>query len=286
MRKEGCLSLALELASILSLSYWPTSDASAQARYDDHELEDRIFVSLGGLNAPNIQSQLRIDPKDIGIGTIIDLEDDLKLEKSVSVLRLDGYFRLSNAHRLEWTYFDLNRAGSTTLVDRDVQIGDVTFPLQYRVDSRWDFRVFKVSYAYSFINTAKYEFYLGGGLNVRDISVGFTGVGTLAGSSDTRVFDDSGRLPLPTLTAGMRYSLTDKLSLRFRIESFFIEINNTSGRWQDSYALLDYRISDKFGIGGGLNFFDITVDGDLRDDYRAQAQSSYTGLLLYVFARF
>ena len=95
MRKEGCLSLALELASILSLSYWPMSDASAQARYDDHEIEDRIFVSLGGFNTPNIQSQLRIDPKDIGIGTIIDLEDDLNLEKSVSVLRLDGYFRLS-----------------------------------------------------------------------------------------------------------------------------------------------------------------------------------------------
>ena len=286
MKRKSPLSLALELASILSLSYWPMSNASAQARYDDHEIDDRIFVSLGGFNTPNMQSQLRIDPKGIGIGTIIDLEDDLNLEKSVSVLRLDGHFRFSKAHRLEWTYFDLNRAGSSTLVDRDIQIGDVTFPLQYRVDSRWDFRVFKVSYAYSFINTAKYEFYLGGGLNLRDISVGFTGVGTLAGSSDTRVFDDSGRLPLPTLTAGMQYNMTDKLSVRFRTESFFIQVNNTSGRWQDTYALLDYRIGDKFGIGGGLNFFDITIDGDLRDDYRAQAQSNYTGFLFYVSARF
>jgi len=91
-------------------------------------------------------------------------------------LRLDGYFRLSKAHRIEWTYFDLERGGSATLVDRDVQIGDVVFPIQYRVASDWKFSVIKASYSYSFINTAKYEFYLGGGLNIRNISFGFTGV--------------------------------------------------------------------------------------------------------------
>jgi hypothetical protein len=262
------------------------SDASAQARYDDHGITDRIFLTLGGLNTPNIRSQVRIDPKGIGIGTIIDMEDDFKLDKSASVLRLDGHFRFSKAHRLEWTYFDLDRNGSTTLLDKDIQIGNVVFPVQYRIDSEWGFKVIKVSYAYSFINTAKYEFYLGGGLNIRDVSFGFTGVGSTLGQSDTRVFRDNGTLPLPTLTAGMQYNMTDKLSVRFRTESFFIQVNDSSGRWQDTYALVDYRLSDKFGIGGGLNFFNITIEGDLRNDYRAQMESSYTGFLLYISARF
>jgi len=286
VRKNGPISLALELASILTLSHFFMSDASAQARYDDHEIKDRIFLTLGGFNTPNLQSQLRIDPKGIGIGTIIDMEDDLNLDKSANVLRLDGHYRFSKAHRLEWTYFDLNRTGSTTLLDKDIQIGDVVFPVKYRIDSEWDFKVIKVSYAYSFINTAKYEFYLGGGINVRDVSVRFTGVGSILGQSDTRAFSDNGTVPLPTLTAGMQYNMTDKLSVRFRTESFFIQVNDSSGRWQDTYALVDYRISDKFGIGGGLNFFNINLEGDLRNDYKAQLESNYTGFLLYISARF
>lgn len=249
-------------------------------------MRDRIFVSFGGLSTQDMQSQLRIDPKGVGIGTIVDLEDDFDLPKSVSVLRLDGYFRLSKAHRIEWTYFDLERGGSATLVDRDVQIGDVVFPIQYRVASDWKFSVIKASYSYSFINTAKYEFYLGGGLNIRNISFDFTGVGSVLGTTDTRVFDDNGKLPLPTLTVGMQYNVSDKLSIRFRTESFFIEINDTSGRWQDTYALVDYRIGDRVGIGGGVNVFNIDLEGGLRDNYRAQTESSYTAFLLYVSARF
>ena len=286
MRKIAFLSRALELTSILALSICSLPHVAAQARYDDHEMRDRIFVSFGGLSTQNMQSQLRIDPKGVGIGTIVDLEDDFDLPKSVSVLRLDGYFRLSKAHRIEWTYFDLKRDGSATLVDRDVQIGDVVFPIQYRVASDWKFSVIKASYSYSFINTAKYEFYLGGGLNIRNISFGFTGVGSVLGTTDTRVFDDNGKLPLPTLTVGMQYNVSDKLSIRFRTESFFIEINDTSGRWQDTYALVDYRIGDRVGIGGGVNVFNIDVEGGLRDNYRAQTESSYTAFLLYVSARF
>jgi len=286
VRKIAFLSRALELTSILALSICSLPHVAAQARYDDHEMRDRIFVSFGGLSTQDMQSQLRIDPKGVGIGTIVDLEDDFDLPKSVSVLRLDGYFRLSKAHRIEWTYFALERDGSATLVDRDVQIGDVVFPIQYRVASDWKFSVIKASYSYSFINTAKYEFYLGGGLNIRNISFGFTGVGSVLGTTDTRVFDDNGKLPLPTLTVGMQYNVSDKLSIRFRTESFFIEINDTSGRWQDTYALVDYRIGDRVGIGGGVNVFNIDLEGGLRDNYRAQTESSYTAFLLYVSARF
>jgi len=286
VRKIAFLSRALELTSILALSICSLPHVAAQARYDDHEMRDRIFVSFGGLSTQDMQSQLRIDPKGVGIGTIVDLEDDFDLPKSVSVLRLDGYFRLSKAHRIEWTYFALERDGSATLVDRDVQIGDVVFPIQYRVASDWKFSVIKASYSYSFINTAKYEFYLGGGLNIRNISFDFTGVGSVLGTTDTRVFDDNGKLPLPTLTVGMQYNVSDKLSIRFRTESFFIEINDTSGRWQDTYALVDYRIGDRVGIGGGVNVFNIDVEGGLRDNYRAQTESSYTAFLLYVSARF
>jgi hypothetical protein len=280
------LSAALNVVAIFCLSHWAMPEASAQARYDDHEIDDRIFIALGAFDMPNFQSKLRVDPKGFGIGTVIDLEDNLNVENSISVVRLDGYFRFNRAHRFEWTYFDQNRTGSATLVDEDIQIGDTIFPVNFRIDSEWDFEVLKASYAYSFVNTAKYEFYLGAGLNIRDVSVGFRGEGTLLGASDVRIFEDGGTLPLPTFTAGMQYNLTDKLNIRFRAESFFIQVNDASGRWQDSYLIADYRIGDQFGIGGGLNFFNISLEADLDDDHTAEMESNYTGLLFYVSARF
>jgi len=84
VRKIAFLSRALELTSILALSICSLPHVAAQARYDDHEMRDRIFVSFGGLSTQDMQSQLRIDPKGVGIGTIVDLED------SVAVVDCDG----------------------------------------------------------------------------------------------------------------------------------------------------------------------------------------------------
>ncbi len=262
------------------------NEAIAQARYDDHAIGDRVFIAMGGLSTPNFKSQVRVNPRGVGIGTIIDLEKNLKVEKSVTVLSLEGYYRFNRAHRFEWGYFDQERTGDTVIVDSPIQIGDVIFPVDYRVASRYQFKVLKASYAWSFINTSKYEFFLGGGINLRDLSLRFEGQGTAGGNPNVRRFSDSSKLPLPTATAGMTYNVNDKLGLRFRTESFFIEVGGSSGRWQDTSALVDYRIGEKIGIGGGINFFNINLETDLSDDHNAQTQSSYSGLLLYISASF
>lgn len=279
MKKTLILAL-----SILTLYLTSTvNPVFAQARYDDHELRDRFRITLGGFETKNISSKLRIDSKSLGLGTIIDLEDGLNVEDSATVARLDGFYRFNRAHRIEWTSYSLTRNGQNTL-NTSITIGDTVFPIGFTMDSEWKLKINKVSYSWSFINVDKYEMFLGAGLNVRDLSVTFRG--SDFESDEVRVYDGDGTLPLPTVSAGMRYNIRDNLAVNFRLENFFLELGDSKGRMADAYLLLDYDFTKNFGIGGGLNIYNFDVETTKDDDLRGEMESSYVGLLLYFTGSF
>jgi hypothetical protein len=93
-------------------------------------------------------------------------------------------------------------------------------------------------------------------------------------------------VPLPTLTAGMHYNLSEKLRLRFRLESFAIRVGDASGNWQDTSLMVDYTIGDRVGIGGGLSLSNIRLQSDSDEDYSVESETSQGGLMVYVSARF
>lgn len=269
-----CLIIGLCVAS---------EQASGQARYDDHPLRDRFKINLGGFETRDSSSAIRIDDRSLRLGTLLDLEDDLNVEDSATVFRLDGYYRFNRAHRLEWTYYSLKRDGTAGL-SRDIQIGNVEFPLGFTIDTELDIRVAELGYVWSFINVEPYEFFLGAGLNVRDVGLTAVGTGLLAGTE--RSFDDSGTLPMPTVTLGGRYNVLDKLSLNFKMETFGIKFDQQSGRLQDTYFLAEYDITKNFGIGGGLNVYNLDLEFARDDDFSGELKSSYRGILVYFTGSF
>ena len=263
-----------------------SSTAWAQARYDDHPGEERVKIMFGGFRTQDLSSELRVDSQRYGIGTVLSLEDQLNLERAVTVARLDGFYRFNRAHRLEWTFFSQNRGGVKAVFDDDVSIGDVVIPATYSIDTVLNIRFEKVSYAWSFINTRPYEFFVGAGVNFRHVSMTIDGTGTVADDEDVRTFASGKSVPLPTLTAGMRYNITDRLKLNFRLESFFLKLGEDSGRWNDSYLTLEYGLSRHFGFGGGLNASTLNIRAKLDEDLTAGLDSSHVGVLLYLSAVF
>ena len=272
-----CLALLLACAS---------QPARAQARYDDHEIGGHLKILVGGFQTNGSDSELRVDSRRYGLGTTLDLEDQLNVERTVTVARLDGYYRFNRAHRLEWTYFSQDRSGTRAILNEDVSIGDVVIPATYSIDTELDVAFTKVSYSWSFINTELYEFFVGAGVNSRDISMTVRGAGSVAGRSDVRTFDNGDSVPLPTLTTGMRYDVTKKLQLNFRLESFFIRLDDDNrGRWNDTYLLLEYGISKHFGFGGGVNASSTHLKAGLNDDLTAGLDLGHVGFLLYFTAK-
>ena len=260
-------------------------EATAQERYDDHEFDDRLYLQLGGYHTTNIDTTLQVDSKSLGLGTVIDAEDLLDVERSITVLRFDGYRRFTRSHRLEWTYFDQTRNGSIAL-DEDIDLGDVTFPAGFELDTELQFRLVKASYSWSFINTARYEFFLGAGLNLRTTGLRMRGEGEIGDFTEVITFDESATLPLPTVAVGLRYSLGDRVTFSVRSETFFISINDASGRLQDNNFLVDYRIGRRLGIGGGINFFSFDLEDDLDSDKVIKSDTSHVGIQLFLSARF
>ena len=99
------LSIAM-LAIAMSAS--PTL---AQERYDGEDPRERFSIRLGGFSQKDTESTIRFDSKTLGIGTIIELEDNLKVDDESSTLRLDGFYRFNPRHRLDWSWFQSKRDG-------------------------------------------------------------------------------------------------------------------------------------------------------------------------------
>jgi hypothetical protein len=122
---------------------------------DDTESEygpwKKFSISLGGFIA-EIDTEVRLDSKTLGLGTVLDVETLFNLDDDVRVLRSDGHYRFSEngRHKVDFTYYDLSRDATRTLT-QDISIGDQTFSIGDTVDTKFGLEFFKAAYAYSFL---------------------------------------------------------------------------------------------------------------------------------------
>lgn len=85
-----------------------SSNADDADRADSIWLKDDHFkISLATFLA-EYESDFRISSSTLGLGTPVSFEDDLGLDDSDTVYRIDGYYRFAARHRLELSYVDLS----------------------------------------------------------------------------------------------------------------------------------------------------------------------------------
>ncbi len=108
---------------------------------------ERFVISLGAFITDR-DTSTRVDSSTLGRGTTIVLEDDLGLDSSQTVFRIDGHFRIAERHRLDFSVFDLSR-DSTWTIDQNIQYGDEVFLADTTIDSNFDLNIYKIAYTYS-----------------------------------------------------------------------------------------------------------------------------------------
>jgi hypothetical protein len=86
--------------------------------------------------------------------------------------------------------------------------------------------------------------------------------------------------PLPVLGGRLVYRISPKFRVLFTADVLMVKYGDYSGTFQDVYFLAEYRLSKRFGLGGGLNVlgFDLTVDGD---DRLGRFQNTLTGVMIF-----
>ena len=235
--------------------------------------DENFSVSLG-LFLTERDSQTRVDGTIPDSGTPVDLENDLGLDKSDNVFRIDGYYRFNEKHRIDFSVFDLSRSASKE-IEKEIDWNDTIYPIDTTVDASLDLAIYKLAYTWSFMRRDSGYLGLTAGLYTADIGT------SISAESIGRSSSGGVTAPLPVLGLRGQYDFSERWSLRASAEIFAIEYGDFSGSLYDVFASVDYQITDHVALGAGINVVNINVgvskpnlDGDL--DWR------YDGGLLFL----
>jgi len=234
-------------------------------------LEDDPFnLSLGAYFVTRTNGNIRLDRTAglVTIGTSIDWERDLGGETSMTVPRIDGYYRFAPKHRVDFSWYKIERGGQI-VTQRAIDFGDVSFPAGTAIDSTLDSETIKAAYTYSFYRTPQIETALSLGLHVTnmDASLQSAGLGIAQATSTTA--------PLPVFGFRLDYAITPKWLVRTKYELFFLDNFDTyQGALNDFTIAVEHRTFKRVGFGFGLNRS--SLDLEIDDGNR---QGSFSSLL-------
>lgn len=259
------------LALCLGLS---TISAGAQEQFGHAE---RGSVLIGAfITGPDTSA--RVDSVG-GRGTDIDLENDLGLDTSKTVARLDGYYWFSQRHRLDYSWFEYNR-DATKVLERTIDFRDRTFVLDRAIDASSDVSIFKVGYTFAPIVRERGNFGITAGLYTASIDLALRDRASGAEQSEDLT------APLPVLGFRGQYDVSDRISVRGSIELFSLETGDVGGRLIDTTIGADYSFNDRIALGLAYNLVSVNIDADESGGFIGEIDWGYDGILLYLKTNF
>jgi hypothetical protein len=222
-----------------------TAPAFSQPQFNtDTKLSLGVFIT-------NHDTETTLE-SNLGQDTDIDFENDLGLDSSLSVFRLDGSHRFGEKHRVGASIFDLSR-NAVTDIDGEITWQDTVFPIAARIKTDLDFTIYKLAYTYEFLQ--RDNAYLGA-------SIGVTA-------------------PLPVIGLRGAYALTENWIAFAGAEIFFADFDEIEGFLYDVSVGIDYWFSDSVAIGLAWNGVEIDVDAR-SEALDADLVWRYSGALLSV----
>lgn len=266
-------ALALAAAAVMASMLQPAWAANATE-------EDPYNLSLGAYFVTRTNGSLRLDRTTglVTIGTSLDWERDLGGETSMTAPRIDGYYRFAPKHRVDFSWYRIERNGSIA-TQRGIDFGDVSFPAGTLIDSELNTETFKVSYTYSFYRTHQIETALSVGLHVTKIEASLQSAGLgIAETSDVTA-------PLPVFGFRLDYAIAPKWLVRTKYELFFLDNFDTyRGSLNDFTLAVEHRTFPHVGFGFGLNRSSLDLQIE-QDKNQGAVSTVLSGLMLYVFVR-
>ena len=227
----------------------------------------------------DFNTDLRIDSKTLGLGTVIDLEEVLDLDEEISIWRVVGLYRFSQngRHKIDFMLYDLSRDATRTLT-QDIQFEDRVFTVGTTVDTIFDLHILKVAYAYSLILNETFDISVSGGIHFQDIKFQLEDLGTGIEEELDLI------APLPVIGLRADFALTEKLFLKESLDFFYLRYENFKGRLIDFNLAVEYKIRDQVGVGLGWESNRIEVEAEDDDaplDLIGKLDFWYSGVWLY-----
>ncbi len=242
-------------------------------------LEDRFSVSVGTFLFET-DTQLHVDGSTRR-GTDLDAERDLGIGNTDSV-RLDAYWRFAPRHKVRVVYFSTQRS-ALKVIDQQIDYGDVTFPANAEVSSRFKTEVAELAYEYAFMRRDTFE--LAGSAGVHNLRFGLDLSSERQGVTAALQRDANANGPLPVIGLRAVWRFGDRLHLDAQAQFFRISFNQYDGHLSDYNVTLVWMPLDHFGLGAGYNEFITHVDVSA-DQFNGGLRWRYSGARIFVNASF
>jgi hypothetical protein len=235
-------------------------------------------LRLGAFWVFQIDTAVAVKSQNFPLGIVIDVTKDLGVTDSATVPRAMFSYRFNKHSQLDFDWFSIQREGGKRL-ERTIDFGRREFEIGVGVEAFSDVSIYKAVYTWIFHDDPKVTLGLSAGLNVVDFDFGIDAGADRIGDDDLseRVGITA---PLPVLGGRLVYRISPKFRVLFTADVLMVKYGDYSGTFQDVYFLAEYRLSKRFGVGGGLNVlgFDLTIDGD---DRLGKFQSTLTGVMFF-----
>lgn len=207
-------------------------------------------------------------------GTNVDFEGELGLDRRQSVFRIDGHYKLSKRHRVDFGTFDLSRSSSTAVQEK-IRWGQKTFEIDTVINTQLGLSIYKAAYTYSLIEREKGYLGVTGGLYTARSK--FNLAEEHIGEYDVVDFTT----PLPVIGLRGEYKLAKRWTARASAEFFIVDLGDINGSLADLFASIDYRVSDHVSLGVGANTVNLNVNLE-KEIFRGSLDWRYSGLLMFI----
>ena len=242
------------------------------------------FHFVGGVFLPAIDTDVRVDNTNIGIGNEINLQDDLGFDDTQTTVYGAGYWRFSPRHRIGAGYFRFKDDASVT-AQRDLEIGDEIYPAGASLFSEFKFEIFPIHYSYSFIKREKMEFSGTVGLHWYRVNFMVGGSASLGNLDLDHEVTAKANVPMPLFGLAFNYHFTNRWTVGLHGEAFALSIGDYSGNLVNLSARTEYWFFNHVGAGLALNWFRLDVEAE-SDDWHGELEYKYWGPQIYITARF
>ena len=270
-RPAGARVLSLMMAAGLAIVGMPTLADDPENAAGPVNLFDAEFVVAFGGYFPYVNSEVELAEPG-GPGIPVDLEDATGLDQWSATAWVGFSWNYHPRHTFHAEWFQLNRSGQTSL-GGSLPIGGSTFFAGVEMNTFFDINIWRLSYGYSMLRDDNDDLKFVGGLHVATVEAGFTGTGLISVNgqpifNQTHTESSSAiSLPLPHLGLSYTRKLSERWSASATFLAFALTVDDLSGHLIELDGSVAYQITDHFGIGGGLKYYNVNVtsrdsDGD------------------------
>lgn len=249
---------------------------AADAQDDRYPLFDRFNLTAGG-RQNDLDTTIRIDSQNFGVGTELDVEDVLGIEDEQENFDLGFQWHLSRRHEVFAAWSTYQRDGQRQ-ISRQVEVGGTTFPIGVTIATDFDIQTLTAGYSYYFYRAERAAFGVGGGLRQYRFDIALA----LQGTQIAQEADVSG--PLPFVAFDYRYAFSPSWRFLATLGAFDVSVGDFEGSQLLADAAVEYLPLAHLAIGGGLDLGEFDVDAD-GENWRGSIDSRISAWRLFARVR-